>query len=176
MLVAHVSCLGVPCQVPGGQVFQPPHPRPLRPCHKLSLQSPAWPPEVRPTSLRVPSGPPEREAGPRGQWARARSPSGPAATAADYTRWLQNSAGPLSCQVQPRTRIHRDAFCLLLKESPPNLAGREGVRQGPVLNSLTLGLMTQEETQPHPTVLGGRPLCGELASQRRFPPKLQSFQ
>lgn len=42
--------------------------------------------------------------------------------------------------------------------------------QGPVSNSLTLGLMTQEETEPHPTVLGGGRLCGELSSQRCFFP------
>lgn len=61
------------------------------------------------------------------------------------------------CQVQPGNQIYR---VMLSASLPLPIVGEAhpvlGWGPGPVLKPLIFGLMTQGETEPHPTVLGGR--------------------
>lgn len=92
-----------------------------------------------------------------GSWLRPGHPLAPVWMAADYTlvSFTEHSRATVLPVPARQLDLQRNAFCFsalpIVGEEHPEL----GWGQGPVLNSLTFGLMTQEETEPHPTVLGG---------------------
>lgn len=117
--------------------------------------SPSWPPETRLRSLQGPSGLPLQEAGTHGL--RPGHPLAPIGMAADYlvVSSIECSTATV-CQVQPGNQIYRAMLSASLPLPIVEVHPVLGWGPGPVLNPLTFGLITQGETEPHPTVLGGR--------------------
>lgn len=128
---------------------------PLHPCRELSFQV-----------LSLATGnqtqePPEplrfflsRKLAPTGSWLSPGHPLVPVRTATDYTSvsFTEHSRATVLPGPARQLNPQRYALCFsasaIVREEHLNLAWW----QGPDLNSLTFGLMTQEETEPHPAL------------------------